>query len=133
MGGQHSTEANGRIKSYEQQKYKPVKKSQQGHGSSKSSKKNGRTINNNYMPSKAQLPDSAYNVTYSSDDTVTTHKEVTELRLENDSIQPDTGCRGISPIKVEIMCETESRLNFKVCRLFISEPRLYSFVCILHL
>ena len=53
-----------------------------------------------------------YNVTYSSDDTVTTHKEITELRLE--AAQHDIDSKSISPLKVDIMCETESRLHFKV-------------------
>lgn len=112
MGGQQSAEASRKPKSYDQPKYKPAKNGSSRHDTATKSSK--LTINNNYLPNKAALSsvNTVYNVTYSSDDTVTTHKEITELRLE--AAQHDIGSKAISPLKVDIMCETESRLHFKV-------------------
>lgn len=115
MGGQHSTEAaDAQPRSYDNDKYKPVKNGKKKRSSKSSTKHGEPTINNNYIPAKPPRVDPVYNITYSSDDTVTAHKEMTELRLENVNADYESGAKAISPLRVDVMCETENRLHFKV-------------------
>lgn len=91
------------------------------HGGDKS-----QLLNNNYLPSKYPNPSRRggkpkYNIVYNSDNEVTIPREMTEILLETDEheIEPADSVKHnlIKQLKLDVMCETEGRLHFKVCTL----------------
>lgn len=117
MGAKHSTAAPNLTEARTYEKNGHVSKNGKQRGQRKKKAAAGRQLNNNYEPDQRR-GDYKYHVSYCSDDELTVHKEMTKLVLEaKDSMVDGAALHdslAISPLQMDVTCETDSRLHFRV-------------------